>query len=169
VDLSGEAYFEGAKNNQQPFTVQAGGMQVAVLGTQFDIEAYTDEKGQKATLLEGSVRVSAGDQQSLLQPGQQARIDDESNRTLRVVTPKKAADVIAWKNGLFLFREDSIQSVMRQVARWYDVDVVYHGKTDQDFFGKIPRNVPVSTLLKILESTGSVHFTIEGKKIIVDP
>jgi len=169
VELSGEAYFEVAKNNQQPFTVRTGPMQVVVLGTQFDIEAYPDEKEQKATLLQGAVRVSAGDKQSLLQPGQQACLGNENNSALQVVTPKKASDVIAWKNGLFLFREDSIESVMRQVARWYDVDVVYHGKTDQEFFGKIPRNVPVSTLLKILASTGSVHFTIEGKKIIVDP
>ena len=182
VTLSGEAYFEIAANASMPFKVRvaaasaaaAGGkagqpdpLLIEVLGTSFDIEAYPDEQVRRATLLQGAIRVAAGKVQTVLQPGQQARLGPDGGDALQVVTPAKAEDVIAWKNGIFLFRDASIESIMQQVSRWYDVDITYEGKVEQAFFGKIPRDVPVSTLLKILESTGWVHFMIEGKKITV--
>ena len=184
VTLTGEAYFEVAANASMPFKVrvvsssaaaagskagQPDPLLIEVLGTSFDIEAYPDEHEQRATLLQGAIRVASGKVQAVLQPGQQARLAPDGGNALQVVTPAKAEDVIAWKNGLFLFNDASIESVMRQVSRWYDVDVTYEGKVEKEFFGKIPRDVPVSTLLKILESTGWVHFMIEGKKITVAP
>lgn len=169
VELTGEAYFEVAHQASMPFKVQVAPLQVEVIGTHFDIEAYPDEPERKVTLLQGAVKATAGNEQALLQPGQQARLDGNGPGALRVVAPVYTEDVMAWKNGLFRFRESSIQSVMRQIARWYDVEVAYEGKVDFQFFGKVPQGVPLSTLLKILESTGGVHFMIEGKKITVAP
>ena len=175
VELVGEAYFEVAKNPAMPFKVTvkpfAGNaasapMEVEVLGTEFNINAYGDETDRRTTLLQGSVKITAGSGQSLLKPGQQARVNAGG---LQIMPEVDTDEVIAWKNGLFQFKEANIQSIMRQVSRWYDVEVEYRGNIHQQFFGKIPRRVQVSTLLKILESTGWVHFAIEGKKITVAP
>jgi transmembrane sensor len=193
VEITGEAYFEVApltpKGGQRklPFIVNvlpstggAGGGRVEVLGTHFNINAYDDETDVKVTLLEGSVKVanreSAKDNEfaTVLRPGEQAVIAGHSplttdNSPLTIDHSPDLEQVIAWKNELFQFQDASIESIMRQVARWYDVEVEYKGKIEKQFVGKIPRRVPVSTLLKILESTGWVHFAIDGKKIIVKP
>jgi ferric-dicitrate binding protein FerR (iron transport regulator) len=175
VELVGEAYFEVAKNAAMPFKVTvkplpgntaSAPMEVEVLGTEFNINAYGDETDRRTTLIQGSVKITAGSGQSLLQPGQQARVNTGG---LQIMPGVDTDEVIAWKNGLFQFKEANIQSIMRQVSRWYDVEVEYNGNVNQLFFGKIPRRVPVSTVLKILESTGWAHFTIEGKKITVAP
>jgi len=170
VELSGEAYFQVTKNSSMPFKVAIIStvkepVQIEVLGTELDVEAYADEEDQKTTLINGSVKVISGIHEVLLKPGQQGRV----NSSLGVLSNVNIEEAIAWKNGLFQFQDASIQSIMRQVGRWYDVDIVYKGKIDQQFIGKIPRQVQVSTLLKILESTGWVHFMIEGKKITVAP
>ncbi len=102
-------------------------------------------------------------------PGQQARVAIGGNSRPEIISQVNTAGVIAWKNGLFQFNETSIQSIMRQVCRWYDIDVVYEGKIEQPFSGKISRGVKLSALLKILESAGGVHFMIEGRKITVAP
>ena len=175
VELTGEAYFDVAKNPAMPFMVRvkpfAGNtssqpMQVEVLGTGFNINAYGDENDRRTTLIEGSVKITAGSNHAVLRPGQQALVNTGG---LQLMPEVDTGEVIAWKNGLFQFKEANIQSIMRQVSRWYDVDVEYKGNVNQLFFGKIPRRVQVSTLLKILESTGWAHFTIEGKKITVAP
>lgn len=175
VELNGEAYFQVVKDGSMPFKVsvvsQTSGregkepMQVEVLGTELNIEAYTDEDEWKATLINGSVKVISGKHEAVLKPGQQVRMTS----SLNVLFDANVEEATAWKNGLFQFQDASIESIMRQVGRWYDVDIVYKGKIDQQFIGKIPRQVQVSTLLKILESTGWVHFMIEGKKITVAP
>jgi len=175
VELSGEAYFQVAKNATMPFTVQIARpaekepLQIGVLGTEFNIMAYSDEGDQRATLIEGAVKVSVAERQLALQPGQQARIKNSYSSGLNLIPTINMDEVIAWKKGLFQFQDAPIQDIMRQVARWYDVEVVYTGKVDQLFIGTIPRNVNISTLLKILESTGWVHFRVEGKKITVFP
>jgi ferric-dicitrate binding protein FerR (iron transport regulator) len=175
VELVGEAYFEVAKNPAMPFKVTvkplpgntaSAPMEVEVLGTEFNINAYGDETDRRTTLIQGSVKIMAGSGQSLLKPGQQARVNAGG---LQIMPEVDTDEAIAWKNGLFQFKEANIQSIMRQVSRWYDVEVEYKGNINQQFFGKIPRRVQVSTLLKILESTGWVHFAIEGKKITVAP
>jgi ferric-dicitrate binding protein FerR (iron transport regulator) len=104
---------------------------------------------------------------AILKPGEQSSLSQSSHVSHPI--PVQADEVVAWKEGLFRFQDASIESIMRQVARWYDVEIVYEGKIDKQFIGTIPRQVPVSTLLKILESTGWVHFVIEGKKITVVP
>ncbi|WP_177192341.1 FecR family protein [Chitinophaga arvensicola] len=172
VELTGEAYFEVAANATKHFKVTVASsqhtpMQLEVLGTSFNIQAYGDEPVQAATLVTGKVNVVAGDQQALLIPGHEALLTRHSNR-MQV----QAADLdatLAWKNGLFYLQDANITDIMRQIARWYDVDVVYEGAIPQQFVGKIPRSMNLPDVLKILESTGWVHFRVEGKKITVQP
>jgi ferric-dicitrate binding protein FerR (iron transport regulator) len=168
VEITGEAYFEVKKNASMPFTVKMNnGTVVKVLGTHFNINAYDDEESIKTTLLEGSVEVSSiGNRQSaILNPGEQVSLSHESQLSQPI--PVQTDEVMAWKNGLFQFNNVTIETVMRQVARWYDVQVVYERDVSQDLFrGKIYRNAAISQLLTILE-LGGAHFKIEGKKIIV--
>lgn len=167
VQLNGEAYFEVARKKDQPFMVAAGNMQVNVLGTNFNLMAYDDENAIKTTLLEGAVKVTRGDASYVLQPGQQASMD-RSSGAFRIL-PVNVGEVVAWKNGVFELGGETIEPVMREMARWYDVDVEYQGKTNEHFRGTIPRSVNASEVFKMLELTGAVHFTIEGKKVIVRP
>jgi transmembrane sensor len=165
VQLKGEAYFEVADNKDKPFKVLVGDMQVNVLGTHFNVMAYDDEDAIRTTLLEGAIKVTKGETSQVLRPGQQARLDrsSESFKLLDV----EADEAIAWKNGVFQFGGAPIENVMREIARWYDVDVEYQGRTNEHFTGAISRSVNASEVFKMLELTGAVHFTIEGKKIIV--
>ncbi|NML37611.1 DUF4974 domain-containing protein [Chitinophaga sp. G-6-1-13] len=165
VSLNGEAYFEvAAMPNAQPFTVKANDFTIDVLGTQFNIMAYADEKNSRTTLLTGAVRVTKGDVGKVLQPGQEAITG--SGIQVRDADTEAA---VAWKNGMTVFSDADIHSIMRQIARWYDVDIVYQGEIPQrQFTGKIPRNANVSKVLKILELS-NIHFTIDGRKIIVTP
>jgi ferric-dicitrate binding protein FerR (iron transport regulator) len=177
IELSGEAYFEVVKNSTMPFKVRitnaseiAGheSLEVNVLGTEFDVMAYPDEDRQKVTLISGAVSARSGNEQITLQPNQQGNLDKKSY-VLNLIDSINVDETIAWKNGLFQFHDATIESIMRQAARWYDVEVSYDRKVNQQFSGTIPRNVNLSTLLKILEATGWVHFGIDGKKITVAP
>jgi ferric-dicitrate binding protein FerR (iron transport regulator) len=165
VELNGEAYFEVAADAAKPFRVAVrGGEQVEVLGTHFDIMSYGDEPVAKTTLLEGSVRVRKGAKGVILRPGQQARLGNDGSL---VVVNADVEAAVAWKNGIFKFEEADIQQVMRQLARWYDLEVVYtHGVPADRFQGEMYRNVNLSQILKILEASG-VRFSIEGKKLLV--
>lgn len=167
VVVRGEAYFEVAANQKLPFIVQERDMTVQVLGTHFNVNGYEDEIAMKTTLLEGKIRVLKGSSSSLLKPGQQAVLSNNSNDQLNVVNDANIEEVMAWKNGEFMFTDAPIESIMRQVARWYDVDVVYDASVTGHFVADIPRNVPLSRLLKLLELTDQVHFKIDGKKITV--
>lgn len=167
VQLNGEAYFEVARKKDQPFLVAAGNMQVNVLGTHFNLMAYDDENAIKTTLLEGAVKVTKGDASCMLQPGQQASLD-RSSGAFRILAVN-VDEVVAWKNGVFELGGETIEPVMREMARWYDVDVEYQGKTNEHFRGTIPRSANASEVFRMLELTGAVHFTIEGKKVIVRP
>lgn len=168
VSITGEAYFEVAKMKGMPFKVKAGKMEVAVLGTHFNIMAYNDEPSIRTTLLEGSVKISAGGAQRLMKPGQQ--VDINSQGVMRDLPHADPGEAIAWKNGMFRFNGTDLKVIMRQVARWYDMEIEYNGNPgDVQFSGIVSRKEYVSQLLKILETTGSVHFTIEGKKIRVTP
>jgi ferric-dicitrate binding protein FerR (iron transport regulator) len=173
VEIRGEAYFEVAHDAERPFHVsvlrQAGDEQpvdVEVLGTHFNINAYPDEESIKTTLIQGSVKVSAAGKAVTIQPGEQARVNAVGLVVTREVNPE---EVMAWKNGLFEFKDAPIEEIMRQVARWYDVTVKYEGRPGYHFNASIPRNVPVSKLFHLLELTDQVHFTIEDKTIIVKP
>lgn len=169
VYITGEAYFEVATlGRRMPFKVSVGDMEIEVLGTHFNINAYPDEKAIKTTLLEGKVKVSYGGKIALLKPGQQSQLKTEAS-TLEIINNADLEQAIAWKNGFFHFNNDDLRTVMRQLSRWYDVEVVYAGKINDDTYGgKIPRNMKASAVLKLLEKQ-QVHFKIDGKKIIVIP
>ena len=169
VEITGEAYFEVAHNASKPFRVdfndKAGGKgEVEVLGTHFDVNTYDDESASKTTLLEGSVKIKTANQVQMLKPGQQAAI------TSNTITLKKDVDVsqvVAWKDGFFVFNNTDIQTMMRQVARWYDIDVIFEGKIPSDgFTGKISRNVPLSDFLKVLQ-LNNVHVKTEGRRVTI--
>jgi transmembrane sensor len=165
VTLTGEAYFEIAPTkNAAPFKVTVNEMNVLVLGTHFNIMAYASEKSINTTLVEGAVRITNGTDSKVLSPGQQARLTDHIT-----VLETDTEEAIAWKNGMTVFKNADIQSIMRQISRWYDVEVAYKGDIPERLFtGKIPRNVNVSKVLKVLELS-NIHFRISGKKIIVMP
>jgi len=195
VVLTGEGYFEVAKDKHHPFKVLLAGntgeetpSAIEVLGTHFNIMAYRDEAGIKTTLLEGSVKVihqisrsndSTIDnitQTALLQPGQQALMPFEKSAYVRSsdkviqVTPVNVEDAVAWKNGYFQFTDALITTVMRQAARWYNVEVVYNGNVQQEIFtGSIPRSAGINQFIKILELTKTVKVSIEGRKLIIAP
>ncbi len=166
VEVSGEAYFEVEQNAQQPFVVSLRqGNRIEVLGTSFNVNVYMDEPAMQTTLLEGAVRVSNAGGSVVLSPGQQAVIKDGDS--IRVVRIKSTAQAIAWKEGLFNFDGASLDDVMRQLARWYDINVVYEkGVPDIGFGGKIGRDLTLAGVLGILEKTG-VHFRLEGRTLIV--
>lgn len=167
VELQGEAYFEVARNAAKPFTVKVNDMEVAVLGTHFNVMAYEGEGAAKTTLVEGSVKVKKGGEGVVIAPGQQAQVS--AGGPLRVVKDANLEEVLAWKNGHFVFDGADIGSVMRQIERWYDVDIVYKGTVEAHFHGIIARNVPISKVFKMLELTGAVHFRMEDRKVIVSP
>lgn len=166
VELIGEAYLEVSKDAKHPFRVIARGMTVDVLGTHFNINAYDNEPSIRTTLVEGAVRVGKGGQSRVLRPGQQARLSGDQ---LSVAENIDLGAVTAWKEGRFNFSEAPITEVMRQVERWYGAEVIYEGDVQHHFVGSLPRKLPVSRLLKMLELTGRVKFTIEGNRITVKP
>jgi transmembrane sensor len=165
VEITGEAYFEIAKNADMPFRVKTNNTVVEVLGTHFNVMAYNDEAVMKTTLLEGSVKISNMQHTSLLKPGQRASLNQ--NGQIKVIDDEDADDAIAWKDGLFQFRDANIEAIMRQAARWYDVDISYEGNIPvKEFTGRISRNVKASELLGILKYAG-VNFKIEDKHITI--
>lgn len=166
VELTGEAYFEVAKNTTMPFKVKAAGMEVRVLGTHFNINAYDDEATIKTTLLEGAVKITKGNKVQPLSPGQQAEINPAGE--IKLLLSADTEETMAWKNGQFVFTGNDIQSVMRQLEKWYDIDVAYSGAlTREEFVGIISRNVNISQILNMLEKTRTVHFEINDRKVIV--
>jgi transmembrane sensor len=167
VEVTGEAYFEVAKNKYKPFQVMCNGSMVEVLGTHFNVNAYADEETINTTLLEGSVKVVRGSNQKTIKPGEQAQVNNDGS--VRTMANVNIDEVVAWKNNAFLFDNTDVKKLMRQLARWYNVDVVFKGATDESltFNGTISRTATLSTVLKMLESTGDVKFSIDGKRIIV--
>ena len=167
VILTGEAYFEVAKDKKRPFRVSVNQMQVNVLGTHFNINAYDDEATINTTLLEGSVLLSEKSQKVLLKPGQQAQ--KQKKGTIVVNNKVNIDKVMGWKNGVFYFENADLQTVLREISRWYDVDVVFEkGIPVRTFEGEIQRNLKLSQVLKILEKN-KVHFKIDGNVLRVQP
>lgn len=166
VRLVGEGYFEVAKNVDRPFIVETERQKVEVLGTHFNVNAYADELIARTTLLEGSVRVTEGKDLKLLVPGQQAL---NTGRGLQVVDVDTDL-IVAWKNNNFIFERLDIHTIMRMIERWYNVEVVFEGEvTSEKFWGSVSRFDNVSRVLSTLESTGNVHFRVEGRRIYVSP
>lgn len=169
VEITGEAYFEVTKNPAKPFKVDFKNKtgqkdEIEVLGTHFNVNTYSDEPDMKTTLLEGSVKIKAANKVQMLLPGQQARITSEGIEIRRNVD---LDNVMAWKNGYFIFDNTDIYSLMRQVSRWYNVEIIYEGKiTEEGFSGKISRDVPLSKFIKVLQ-LNDVHVKAEGRKMII--
>ena len=170
VEVSGEAYFEVSHNAAMPFIVDKGETSVRVLGTHFNVNAYDDESSVNVTLLEGSVKVVKGNEDILISPGQQAEVFNNivPSNPIEVHTAD-VDETMAWKNGLFSYKGADIETIMRQVSRWYNVDVVIEKPVKEKFYAQVSRNTDVSNLLKMLEATKAVHFKIEGKMITVMP
>ncbi len=168
VELTGEAYFEVAKNKQMPFSVSVKGTSIEVLGTHFNVMAYDDDNNMVTTLLEGSVKLKKAGTEAMLRPGQQAVMGN--GHTTYDISDVNTDAAVAWKNGYFVFDDENIQSIMRKISRWYDVDVTYKGTLkDQNFGGTVSKFSNVTELLRILEMTGTIHFKIEGRMITVMP
>lgn len=185
VEITGEVYFEinrmtaepsgSVPAKKVPFTVKImpSGGEVEVLGTHFNINAYTDEEVVSTTLLEGSIKLwpgrygAAGAEAVQMKAGQQVRL--ERDGSLRVMKDVDLEEAVAWKNGLFLMNSTPVAAVLRQLARWYDVDIIYgKGIPEGRITGDIPREIHLSEALKIMELSG-VHFKIDNRKIIVNP
>lgn len=165
IELTGEAYFEVSKNEKMPFSVYANGTQVMVLGTHFNVMAYPDENVVKTTLLEGAVKLIHADAVALLQPGQEGTILENDNAYK--VSKADIASAIAWKNGYFLLDNASLPQLMRQISRWYDVDVIYAANLeDHAFVGEVSRKYSLMKTLKILELSG-LTFKLEGRILTV--
>lgn len=171
VELSGEAYFEVAKDPLQPFVVKTATQNVEVLGTHFNINSYTDENGTKTTLLEGAVKVSLRDGilSRVIKPGEEVLNIQQQLQ----VRPANLKDAVAWKSGYFRFNNENLESIMRQVSRWYDVDVVYAGNRNElaelTFWGIVSKEKNVSEVLKMIERAEKVKFSITGRTITVMP
>jgi hypothetical protein len=164
VTLSGEGYFEVAKDKQHPFIVKTGRQEVEVLGTHFNISSYADDEVEKTTLLEGSVKLSASGNYKLLRPGQQAKLSAG-----KITISDTDTDLaVAWKNNEFVIESENIETIMKMIERWYNVEVVYIGeKTNQRFSGKVSRFDKMSKVLEIVEYTGEAHFKVKGRTLYV--
>jgi len=166
VELIGEGYFEIVHDKTKPFIVSSSGQIVEVLGTHFNINSYVDEPTSKTTLLEGSVKVTNLESQisNLLKPGQQAMLNGQNLAVANIDIDQ----AVAWKNGDFVFDGATLRVIMRQISRWYDVEVNYQGNISEvKFGGSISRSKNINEVLKVLEMTQSVHFKIEGRRILV--
>ncbi len=164
VNLTGEGYFEVAKDKQHPFIVKTGRQEVEVLGTHFNISSYADDEVEKTTLLEGSVKLSASGNNKLLRPGQQARLSAGKIKISETDTDL----AVAWKNNEFVIESENIETIMKMISRWYNLEVVYIGeKTTQRFSGKVSRFDKLSKVLEIVESTGEARFDLKGRTVYV--
>lgn len=165
VVVTGEAYFEVAKDRLKPFVVDVNDkLNVQVLGTHFNVNGYEDEGNTNTTLIEGRVKVNAQEKEATLLPGQQAQT---SNNRLLVKDKADLEKVLAWKNGLFNFNDADLRSIMLQLSRWYDIEIVFEGAPpDRKFKGKMDRNLTLIQVLKILKETG-IQYKLEGKKLTI--
>lgn len=168
VRLLGEAYFEVKKNKKMPFVVYTKGQEIEVLGTHFNVDAYEDESHTKTTLLEGSVavKVVGSAAKALLKPGEQA-IFEYNHLDVSAID---VAEVMAWKEGYFLFQDEDISAIMRKISRWYDVEIAYAANiSSKKIGGKISRDKSLETVLKTLSSTDKFNFKVEGRRVTVMP
>lgn len=168
VQMTGEIYFEVAHDKKKPFHVQIGDMDVEVLGTHFNIQAYEDEKEIRTTLVEGAVKVKSSEQSALLKPGQQI-VYNAANNHLTNPAKVNLEEVTAWKEGYFLFNQSSLQDVLQQIMRWYDIEIKYLGEIpNRKFSGGMSRHSNLSDVLKILKESG-IQFKLKGNTLMVAP
>jgi ferric-dicitrate binding protein FerR (iron transport regulator) len=165
TELQGEAYFEIAENSQQPFIVNVNGLEVKALGTSFNINAYEDEDMVRTTLLTGRVQVKGAGAAQLMAPGQQ--IQSRPEGTMKLISNYNSDDAIAWKNGYFRLTSADVPSIMRQIARWYDVDIVFEGKIpSRRLTGEVRSSMELAKVVEALEASG-IKIKMGPKKLIV--
>ena len=165
VEISGEAYFEVAKNPAKPFIVKSNRAEVTVLGTHFNVNDYPDEAFSKTTLLEGAVKIKGKQSVGTLKPGDQAIVSE--SEAMKVLAGADTEEVVAWKNGIFEFNRADITSIMRQASRWYDIDISYASPPSQVLYkGRISRNVNLSEMLSMIKYMG-INYTLEGRKLTI--
>jgi len=164
VVLTGEAYFEVAKNKAMPFHVKSLNQDVEVLGTHFNINGYMDDETIKTTLLEGSVKVSNPKSTRILKPGEQAVTGLSGNSPIRLVTDVDTDDETAWKNGLFQFNDSELKIILSQLERWYDIKIDYSSIPNKRYNGMVPRKSKLSEVLKMLEKTGNIRFELKENR-----
>ena len=164
MELTGEGYFEVAKDRHKPFRVKVNGMEIAVLGTHFNVMAY--QGVTKTTLAEGSVKIQLADKRSwLLKPGQQGTVKENQEVNVAATDVEKA---LAWKNGLFYFKDDEIKDIVAQLARWYDVDIQLKGPIpSKQISGNIRRQATLSQVLEMLNYVSGAKYTLDQKKVTV--
>jgi ferric-dicitrate binding protein FerR (iron transport regulator) len=166
VSVTGEAYFEVTKNPKQPFMVSLGQTQVEVLGTHFDVMAYPDEPEIHTTLLEGAVKFSNGKEQAFLKPGEKGNTTRQANAKIRV-KETDTDEAVAWVRGQLVMGDADMEKLVREISRWYDVDIIFEGPVPRrHFWSIINRNVNLSDVLQVLNANG-VHTRKEGSKIII--
>ncbi|SHL69735.1 FecR family protein [Chitinophaga jiangningensis] len=165
VMLTGEAYFEIAPDAKRPFIVEVNKSELHVLGTSFNVMAYAEEAQTKTTLVDGALAVNYQGSHTLLKPGQQATITTENNKI--TVEPADLEEALAWKNDRFYFNNTDIRTAMRQLERWYDVDVTFRDTLNMRLNGTVSRTVSISGVLKLLTLTGEANFSIQGKTVSV--
>lgn len=164
VELNGEAYFEVAKDKRRPFIVRTDRQEVEVLGTHFNVNSYRNEQSTRTTLLEGSVRVSDSKTLKVLLPGEQSLLTTNALRVSKV----DVDEAVAWKNGDFIFKDEEFNTILRQIARWYNVEIVNtNNQPNLRLSGTISKSRNLSTVLRALEITGEIKFKIEGKRVTV--
>jgi ferric-dicitrate binding protein FerR (iron transport regulator) len=166
VSISGEVYFEVVKDAKRPFKVKVNdNTEVQVLGTSFNVKAYAEDASVNTTLLEGSVRLSVFQKTQMLAPGQQTMVSRNGN--IRLVNHADIQKIMAWKNGLFNFQDESLEEVMKQLERWYDIQVKYIGDPPKKkFFGELGRDLTLSQVIETLQEVG-IQFHIEGRTLFV--
>ncbi|MGN6418012.1 MAG: FecR family protein [Pseudobacter sp.] len=164
IKLTGEAYLEVSSNQRQPFSVELHNSSIDVLGTSFNVQAYADDKNITTTLLEGSIRMNS----VVMRPGQQAILSNEAtDKTPEVLNGADLQKVMAWKNGFFNFDNVPLKDVMKQVERWYDIDVIYEGAPPAVVFkGGMDRGVQLSGIIRFLQNFG-ITATMNGRKMII--
>ncbi|HEY8957719.1 FecR family protein [Chitinophaga sp.] len=164
VEINGEAYLEVVKNAKAPFIVVSGKHSVEVLGTAFNIHSYPKEENIATTLIKGSIRIVAGKNTKVLQPGQQSLVSRNAG-DIRLAPEVNMEEVLAWRNGKFIFDDTNMKTVVSQLERWYDVSINYTGMEDYRFNGEISRNVSLSKVLKMMELTSNIHYKINDRNI----
>lgn len=166
VALDGEAFFDVAKDKAHPFIVKTAGQEIKVLGTHFNVNCYADEPQEKTTLLEGSIAAHAIATKSshILAPGNQAILYKGGLKILQVDT----TEMVAWKNGYFKFNNETIESIMRTLSRWYNIEITYQANVqDERFTGRISRYKNIAEVLNLIASDGTIKFKAEGRRIML--
>jgi transmembrane sensor len=167
VEVTGEAYFEVEHDSKMPFYVKVRNETIKDLGTHFNVNAYGDEPVMKTTLLEGAISIGDANSSKILKPGQQAVISGDNNDKIKIENDVDVEQVVAWKNGLFHYNNASVQEVLRQMSRWYNVQVVYEKTPTSHLAGIVGRNINLSEAIKMLQNNG-IKCRIEEKKLIVE-